>query len=313
MSNLSRPFSTYRSILFVESLTSTHPKKIATVGGSTSTSPHPNQNRLIMVKLNLRSSLFHYDQADNQGRRRSQRIQQQQLRKQQEQLQLEASMNVEADSNQRTSPGQRRSFDDINNAPAGSSQVLRRIFSNTSNKKSRRSTSAAGRNNKQGTAGGGVIRSVATMFRPSSSAGRRETGATALLSSGAGSFETLEVMDTSQNSFPGTEDCDMTVEDVDPVLAWMQTDAPPDVLPKILSFCGSRKVNALSRVNKTWNKIITSDDLIWREMCEATHKVNSFTRIPALCIFCDAYLLTLDLPARRHLVESRRRLARLMA
>lgn len=229
-----------------------------------------------MVKLNLRSP-FRHDQADNQGRRRSQRIQQQQLRKQQEQIQerqrLEASMNDGA-SNQRTSPGQRRSFDDINNAPAGSSQVLRRIFSNTSNKKSRRSTSAAGRNSKPGTSGGGVIRSVATMFRPSSSVGRRETGATTLLSSGAGSFETLEVMDTSQNSFPRMEDCDMTVEDVDPVLAWMQTDAPPDVLPKILSFCGSRKVNALSRVNKAWNKIITSDDLIWREMCEDTHKVR---------------------------------------
>jgi hypothetical protein len=107
------------------------------------------------------------------------------------------------------------------------------------------------------------------MFRPSSSAEGRDTEVTV---SGVGSFETLEVVDTSGDAFP--------VKDVSTVLAWMQTDAPPDVMPRILSFCGSRKVNALSRLNKTWNKIITTNDLVWRVMCEDTHKVRSSVAKP---------------------------------
>ena len=226
-----------------------------------------------MVKLKLFSPFCNREPSNNQGqgRRRSQRIQQQQLRKQQKEERqdrerLEESMNNMDCTNQRTSPGQRRSFDDIDppNVRPGSSHVFSRIF--LSNKKSRRSTSAAGRKNGGG-ASGGVIRRATTMLRPDSSLRRREAGAT-VLSSSEGSFDTLNIVDTSSDGL------DMSAETVNPVLAWMQTDAPPDVLPKILSFCGSRKVNALSKVNMTWNNIILKNDLIWRVMCEDTYKVR---------------------------------------
>lgn len=170
-------------------------------------------------------------------------------------------MNSGDSPNQRASPGQRRSFDDVdpsNVPPGSSSQVLRKFF--VANKKSRRSTSASGRN-KSGTGGAGVIRRASTMFRPPSAAEKRATK--------ANSFEAMEVTDTSHKNFP-------TIVNANPVLSWMQQDAPPDVLPKILSFCGSRQVNAISRVNKTWNSLITKNELVWRTLCEDTHKVRHY-------------------------------------
>lgn len=56
------------------------------------------------------------------------------------------------------------------------------------------------------------------------------------------------------------------------VLEWLDDDAPSELLPKILSFCGSRKMHALARVNKKWNAIM-KDDYVWRTLCEDTHKV----------------------------------------
>lgn len=219
-----------------------------------------------MVKLKLLSPFRKHEASNQGGRRRSTRIQEQQRRKQEEAERLDEAMSEAEILNQRTSPGQRRSFDDINssNTRPGSSQAFRKIFAG--NKKSRRSTSAADRNN---TAGTGVIRN---MFRPSS----REV-----------SFDALEVTDTSSDSF------DVEMIEGDSVLDWMQTDAPRDVLPKILSFCGSRKVYALSRVSKTWNKVITANDLIWRVMCEDTHKVREVLSFGMVQIF--GFQLTLRL------------------
>ncbi|KAL3775444.1 hypothetical protein ACHAWO_000674 [Cyclotella atomus] len=206
-----------------------------------------------MVKLRLQSPF----KPANHGRRRSTRIQEQQQRQEAEREELERLQESMAEKVNNTSPGQRRSFDDIN-----SSSNIRRILSG--NKKTRRSTSAAGRN--------GVIRLAATMFRPPS-----RGPASTLVASSSTSFESLEVKDTSSGSF----DVDMTTEPDTTVLSWMQTNAPPDVLPRILSFCGSRKVNALSRVNKTWNKLITTNELVWRVMCEDTHKWNEEDEVPA--------------------------------
>jgi len=59
------------------------------------------------------------------------------------------------------------------------------------------------------------------------------------------------------------------------VLEWLDDDAPSELLPKILSFCGSRKMHALSRVNKKWNAIM-KDEYVWRTLCEDTHKVRVF-------------------------------------
>jgi hypothetical protein len=192
-------------------------------------------------------------------------------------------MNNGETSKDRVITGQRRSFDDIdssNNAPLGSSQVFRRIFSGTSNKKSRQSNSAcAGNNSSVAVAGGGVsasIRRATTMFlSSSSSSGRRDFETFAMTS-----FETVEVMDTSDDNDPPLDTAGsvkrttMHSSELKNVLEWMLTDAPPDVLPKILSFCGSRKVNALSKVSKAWYNNIAKNELVWRVMCEDTHKVR---------------------------------------
>ena len=55
------------------------------------------------------------------------------------------------------------------------------------------------------------------------------------------------------------------------VLELLDDDAPSELLPKILSFCGSRKMHALSRVNKKWNAIM-KDEYVWRTLCEDTQK-----------------------------------------
>ena len=68
--------------------------------------------------------------------------------------------------------------------------------------------------------------------------------------------------------------CDATEKNV---LEWMSDDAPSELLPRILSFCGSRQLNALSRANKGWNAVV-KDDSIWRTLCEDTHKVRPSSR-----------------------------------
>jgi hypothetical protein len=224
---------------------------------------HHPPDHLTMVKLRLQSPF----KPANHGRRRSTRIQEQQQRQEAEREELERLQESMAEKVNNTSPGQRRSFDDIN-----SSSNIRRILGN---KKTRRSTSAAGRN--------GVIRLAATMFRPPS-----RGPASTLVASSSTSFESLEVKDTSSGSF----DVDMTTEHDTTVLSWMQTNAPPDVLPRILSFCGSRKVNALSRVNKIWNKLITTNELVWRVMCEDNHKVRDVAcrRCSFQSLYCNSHL-----------------------
>lgn len=58
------------------------------------------------------------------------------------------------------------------------------------------------------------------------------------------------------------------------VLEWMNDDAPSEIMLRILSFCGSRKLNALSRTNKSWNAIV-KDESVWRVLSEDTHKVSN--------------------------------------
>ncbi|KAL7540965.1 hypothetical protein ACHAXR_010524 [Thalassiosira sp. AJA248-18] len=63
------------------------------------------------------------------------------------------------------------------------------------------------------------------------------------------------------------------------VLEWMKDDAPPELLLKLLSFCGSRKMNALSKVNKAWNEVM-KDESVWRVLCEDTHKWSDGDNVP---------------------------------
>lgn len=57
------------------------------------------------------------------------------------------------------------------------------------------------------------------------------------------------------------------------VLEWMNDVAPPEIMLRILSFCGSRRLNALSRTNKSWNSVV-KDESVWRVLSEDTHKVR---------------------------------------
>ena len=57
------------------------------------------------------------------------------------------------------------------------------------------------------------------------------------------------------------------------VLEWMNDDAPSEIMLRILSFCGSRKLNALSRTSKLWNAVV-KDESVWRVLSEDTHKVS---------------------------------------
>lgn len=59
------------------------------------------------------------------------------------------------------------------------------------------------------------------------------------------------------------------------VLEWINDDAPSEIMLRILSFCGSRKLNALSRTSKLWNAVV-KDESVWRVLSEDTHKVSKY-------------------------------------
>ena len=59
------------------------------------------------------------------------------------------------------------------------------------------------------------------------------------------------------------------------VVKWLQDEAPSDILPKVLSFLGPRKMSALSSVNSTWKNIVLSEH-VWRIVSEDMGKVRNF-------------------------------------
>jgi len=63
------------------------------------------------------------------------------------------------------------------------------------------------------------------------------------------------------------------------ILEWISEEAPNEVVPQILSFVGSRKMLALSRVNSKWRRIILAEET-WRTLCEDTGKWKEGDRLP---------------------------------
>ncbi|KAL7540834.1 hypothetical protein ACHAWF_006795 [Thalassiosira exigua] len=63
------------------------------------------------------------------------------------------------------------------------------------------------------------------------------------------------------------------------VLEWMRTDLPPELLPKVLSFCGSRRMKALAGVDRYWNEV-AKDESVWRVVCEDTGKWSDGDEVP---------------------------------
>jgi hypothetical protein len=236
------------------------------------------------------------------NRRRSQRIQS--LREQQQQQQRERMEASTETTRRRDNPiqitSQRRPFEAIESSnSSGSLSVFRRMLSSPTKKR----RSGEGSGDAVATAGGvGSFVRVSGMFRASSSASEDIEAVTSSSSNEFDySFETEESMDTSDDGNNMTKhpfsvlspNCGKTsansaasvkphfitaaynamdVVDGQDVLEWMKVDAPPDVLPKILSFCGARQMDALSKVNKAWNAIVKNDS-VWRVLCEDTQKV----------------------------------------
>jgi len=63
------------------------------------------------------------------------------------------------------------------------------------------------------------------------------------------------------------------------ILDWITEIAPIDIMPRILSFCGSRKIDLLSKSCKKWRDISRSEHL-WRTLSEDTHKWKEGNVIP---------------------------------
>mmetsp|Transcript_24081 Transcript_24081/g.53833 ORF Transcript_24081/g.53833 Transcript_24081/m.53833 type:complete len:750 (+) Transcript_24081:583-2832(+) len=85
------------------------------------------------------------------------------------------------------------------------------------------------------------------------------------------------------------------------VLQWMANDAPPELLPRLLSFAGSRKLAALSRVSRGWNAVV-GDEGVWRVMCEDTHKWSEGDPTPRS--WSDHYRLNPSVPIDYDTVEA---------
>jgi hypothetical protein len=81
------------------------------------------------------------------------------------------------------------------------------------------------------------------------------------------SFRSLSMVEPFSFSSPAASSTPQAVD----VMDWLATEAPDDVLPRILSFAGSRKLVTLSRVNKKWRDIVLSEST-WRTACEDTGK-----------------------------------------
>lgn len=68
------------------------------------------------------------------------------------------------------------------------------------------------------------------------------------------------------------------LNEINPI-EWLASDAPDDILPRILSFAGPRKLYALSCASKVWRKL-TMKDAVWKTMCEDLQKWSPNEPIP---------------------------------
>ena len=55
------------------------------------------------------------------------------------------------------------------------------------------------------------------------------------------------------------------------ILEWLHDEAPDDILPRVLSFAGSRRIAALSLASKSWRRMCLSET-VWQTACEDTGK-----------------------------------------
>ena len=67
------------------------------------------------------------------------------------------------------------------------------------------------------------------------------------------------------------------VQSSDNALAWMQSECPLDVLPKIIAYTGPQIAWNLNLTNKFWHSFFHKEST-WRTMCEELYKVSLMKR-----------------------------------
>eukprot|EP00574_Skeletonema_japonicum_P003071 CAMPEP_0201724106 /NCGR_PEP_ID=MMETSP0593-20130828/7941_1 /ASSEMBLY_ACC=CAM_ASM_000672 /TAXON_ID=267983 /ORGANISM="Skeletonema japonicum, Strain CCMP2506" /LENGTH=705 /DNA_ID=CAMNT_0048215301 /DNA_START=260 /DNA_END=2377 /DNA_ORIENTATION=- len=258
-----------------------------------------------MVKLRLPRSPFlgtDSSSANNLGgTRRSRRIQSRRMQPLQHQQQLDVAAMEIADETERRPDN--HGNNDENNVDSSEQQSgrssLRRMFASPGKRKpesrgitasirrarttTSQSTTASSSQLKldmdEDTVGGGVLRERNNTEDTVTSQSEHKNGVPplSLLSPNSGTFYAHAAANDAMevDIAKAAEGAIMTKN----VLQWMKDDAPPELLPRILSFCGSRRLCALSKVNRKWNSII-NDESIWRVMCEDTHKWTDGMQMP---------------------------------
>lgn len=249
-----------------------------------------------MVKLRLPRSPFlgmESSSANIGGTRRSRRIQNRRMQPpQQQQQQLGMAAMESADETERRPDN--RDNNDENNVDGRSS--LRRMFASPGKRKPesrgitasiRRArttsqTAAAAASSSQlrldmdeDAVSGGVLRERNNTEDTVLSQEENKNGvpSLSLLSPNSGTFYAHAAAHDAMEIYDATAGGGSIMAKNVNVLQWLKDDAPPELLPRILSFCGSRRLSALSKVNRKWNSII-NDESIWRVMCEDAHKVS---------------------------------------
>ena len=63
------------------------------------------------------------------------------------------------------------------------------------------------------------------------------------------------------------------------ILEWLHDEAPDDILPRVLSFDGSRRIATLSLASKSWRRMCLSET-VWQTACEDTGKYRPGIDLP---------------------------------
>ena len=71
-----------------------------------------------------------------------------------------------------------------------------------------------------------------------------------------------------------------------PLMQWLKSTCPRDVVPKIMAFCGPQTTATLGQCNLFWRDLVASEET-WRVLCEELYKVRHF--YVQACCCCSFY------------------------
>mmetsp|Transcript_8725 Transcript_8725/g.25086 ORF Transcript_8725/g.25086 Transcript_8725/m.25086 type:complete len:570 (-) Transcript_8725:221-1930(-) len=64
------------------------------------------------------------------------------------------------------------------------------------------------------------------------------------------------------------------------VMHWLESDCPPDLLPKMMAYMGPKMFSTLSKVNRHW-RAVTKQESTWKALCEELYKWKEGDAVPA--------------------------------